>query len=55
MHTGSIDFNGRKEFNTVLSLTNGLSVDIDETNEIVYPDDDEDFETDQHIGITFER
>jgi hypothetical protein len=51
VHSGSIDAMGRKEFNTILSLTNGISVKSDNSEDIVYPDNDEE---DPHVGSNFE-
>lgn len=52
-HSGQISPNGTKEFNTTLLLTNGISIESDLSDDIIYSrmDDTED----DDVGITFEK
>lgn len=55
MHSGEIDPNtGRKDWNTVLALTNGLSAQSENSEELVYPDISK-IATDNYMGVNFTR
>jgi hypothetical protein len=51
MHSGSIDGAGRKEFSTVLQVSNGVSIESDTKNSLVFPNN---FAMDGSAGNTVE-
>jgi hypothetical protein len=53
-HQGSISFDGKKDFVTVLRLSNGISVESDRSPEFIYPDQ-KPSSNDAHLGLDFER
>ncbi len=49
MHNGSIDGSGRKEFNTIIQVSNGIDISSDYAQDIVYP-----LANDDEAAINFE-
>lgn len=54
-HSGNIDNNGRKDFTTTLSLSNGVSVDSDAAGEFVYATNTNTTSLDSNVGLGFEK
>lgn len=52
MHSGSIDAGGKKDFNTILHLTNGVDLASDNASDILYPTE---HSPDANVAVTYEK